>query len=239
MELSTKTVMAYLRSNGSFNGRKAVELLSCTERDTLKIIGIEELEERKAKRITYEHPLSLTMLLTFVFDAALHEGALGVIKTPFLVFKRVAASREFVNIDNNDVPVIQTIISEIEDEQTIVDPSRSNNIVMAYYMAAGKKSGLLPIVISISNNENFQIPSRHSLMNNALAVRSCVVSLHAHKEHFLCIFDEQQHNDDSYNCPYLVFGLCHGYNVRDLSEGDIMNIVQVIQYVRREIPRIT
>ncbi|KAF8136450.1 hypothetical protein EV363DRAFT_1395567 [Boletus edulis] len=238
MELAKKTVIAYLRSNGSFNGRKTVELLSCTERDTLKILGIEELEERKARRITYEHPLSLTMLLSFVFDAALHEGALGVIKTPFLVFKRVTASREVVDVDENDVAVIQTIISEIEDEQSIVDPSRSNNIIMAYYIAAGKKSGLLPIIIAVSNNENFQIPSRHSLMNNAQAVRSCVVSLHAHKERFLCVFDEEQHNNDSNDCPYLVFGLCHGYNVRHLSEGDIMNVVEVIQHVRREIPRI-
>ncbi|KAF8125577.1 hypothetical protein EV363DRAFT_1175806, partial [Boletus edulis] len=75
-------------------------------RDTLKIVGIKELEERKAKCITYEHPFSPTMLLTFVFNATLHEGALGVIKTLFLVFKRITASREFVNINKNDIPII-------------------------------------------------------------------------------------------------------------------------------------
>ncbi|KAF8447505.1 hypothetical protein L210DRAFT_3641438 [Boletus edulis BED1] len=169
MELNKKIVMAYLRSNGSFSGRKAVQLLSCTESETLKIEGIEELEQRKARRITYEHPLSFTMLLTFVFDAALHEGALGIINTPFLVFKRVTASRELVDVEVDDVPFIHTIISEIEDEQNIIDPLRTNNIIMAYYVAAGKKSGLLPIVIAVSNNENFQIPARHLLMNNAPA----------------------------------------------------------------------
>ncbi|KAF8421891.1 hypothetical protein L210DRAFT_3654352 [Boletus edulis BED1] len=238
MELNKKIVMAYLRSNGSFSGRKAVQLLSCTESETLKIEGIEELEQRKARRITYEHPLSFTMLLTFVFDAALHEGALGIINTPFLVFKRVTASRELVDVEVDDVPFIHTIISEIEDEQNIIDPLRTNNIIMAYYVAAGKKSGLLPIVIAVSNNENFQIPARHLLMNNAPAVRSCVVSLpiHGHKELFVCVFDEQRHNNGNSDCPYLVFGLCHGYNARHLSESDIMSVVRVIQ---QEIPRIT
>lgn len=86
--MSQKTVAAYLRSNRTFEGVLPVQLLYNEGRDNLKIVGIDEFEHRRAKRTTYEHPLHTSMLLTFVFDAALQQGALGVVKTPFLAIKR-------------------------------------------------------------------------------------------------------------------------------------------------------
>ncbi|KAG6382101.1 hypothetical protein JVT61DRAFT_744 [Boletus reticuloceps] len=233
-----KTVAAYLRSNRTFEGLLPIQLVYSEQRDYLKIVGVDELEHRRAKRTTYEHPLNGTMLLTFVYDAGLQQGALGVVKTPFFAMKQTAASRDYVNVEDADVPIIRTIIDELEDEQALIDSTRTNSIITTYYVAAGKKSGLLPIVVSLSDDENFQIPNRRSLMNGTVAARSCVVpvSRNGHQKKFVCVFDERRHNNDKQDCPYLVLGLCHGYHVHNLSEDDVMDVIDVLCHVQNEVP---
>ncbi|KAG6379425.1 hypothetical protein JVT61DRAFT_11894 [Boletus reticuloceps] len=178
------------------------------------------------------------MLLTFVFDAVLQEGAVGVIKTPFLAIKRTAASKEYVDVEETDVAMIRTIIDELEDEQDFADLTRTNSIITTYYVADDKKSGLLPIVVSLSDNENFQIPNRRSLMNGTQAARSCVVPLarNGQPKRFVCVFDERRHNNNKHDCPYLVFGLCHGYHITNLSEDDVMDVIDVLRHVQVEVP---
>ncbi|KAG6378303.1 hypothetical protein JVT61DRAFT_14023 [Boletus reticuloceps] len=178
------------------------------------------------------------MLLTFVFDAVLQEGAVGVIKMPFLAIKRTAASKEYVGVEETDVAMIRTIIDELEDEQDFADSTRTNSIITTYYVADDKKSGLLPIIISLSDNENFQIPNRRSLMNGTQAARSCVVPLvrNGQPKNFVCVFDERRHNNSKHDCPYLVFGLCHGYHISNLSEDDVMDVINVLRHVQAEVP---
>ncbi|KAF8426458.1 hypothetical protein L210DRAFT_3509120 [Boletus edulis BED1] len=88
----------------SFNAAKG--------KDNLIVMGVDELERRKAKRATYEHPLQNGMLLTFVFDGVLQEGIVGITKTPLLVFKRAAATKEYVNVGDADVGIVQMTINE-------------------------------------------------------------------------------------------------------------------------------
>ncbi|KAF8125575.1 hypothetical protein EV363DRAFT_1453670 [Boletus edulis] len=119
-----KTVAAYLRSNRTFEGVLPVQLLYNEGRDNLKIT-------------TYEHPLNASLLLTFVFDAALQEAALGIVKTPFLAIKQTAALRDYVDVEDADIAVIRMIIDEMEEEQEIADSTRTNSIITTYYVAAG------------------------------------------------------------------------------------------------------
>lgn len=83
---------------------------------------------------------------------------------------------------NVDTKCLTYDVRRLEEEQEITDSSRTNSIVMTYYMAAGKKSGLLPIVVSLSDKENFQIPNRRSLMSGSQVARSCVVPV-SHNGH--------------------------------------------------------
>ena len=86
---------------------------------------------------------------------------------------------------------------------------------MAYYVAAGRWSGIVGVVLAETSNGNFLIHALPTFIPQNANETTCTVAIKIGDQNrrFFCVFDKKQHNDGTNKCPYLVFSFCHsGYD---------------------------
>jgi len=117
------------------------------------------------------------------------------------------------------------------DDQQLINERRTKRIVTTYYIARGRWSGIIGVIIVEATNANFGIFRIRTLFNQTQNLKTYVIELKESVtlKHFFAVFDGMMHNDGTNNCPYLIFAFCHDYMVCNMTEEDIIDVAQVIQ----------
>ncbi|KAF8439780.1 hypothetical protein L210DRAFT_934223 [Boletus edulis BED1] len=177
--------------------------------------------------------------IVVVYDEELQKGPRGLIDCPYLVLRRTTKEKIFVSLTLDHKDDIIAAIESLQGDQEWITERRNRRVVRAYYVAAGRWSGIIGVIVAETTNGNFLVHGLPTFINELHAVKTCIVTLQRQtgKYRFICIYNKKKHNNGTNECPYLIFGSCHGYKVKNMSEEHVLDIAEVVDRLKTRVPR--
>ncbi|KAF8556085.1 hypothetical protein OG21DRAFT_1506862 [Imleria badia] len=134
-------------------------------------------------------------------------------------------------------------INNMKAEQELIPGEYTTRIVTAYFIAAGQWSGIVSITISETDNGNFYIPSLGRMFPEPGRVKMGTLEVTDRDEggskRLFCVFDRNQHNNGTDDCPYLILGFSHDYHLDNMTEENIMDVAYAIDMLQKKVPQDT